>query len=161
MMMTKESDGVSLADAGAVPSNGGAPSYAYGCIEDAFPDVDPEFEPFGYRVLVQIRSPMARTRGGMILPHSSQETEKWNTQIAKVISLGPVAFKNRETLEPWPEGAWVQPGAFVRVPKYGGDRWEVPNPDSELTDMVLFVLFNDSELGGRHIGDPLSVVAYI
>jgi len=88
----------------------------------AFPQTDPGIVPFGSRILVQIRSPMTRTSGGIILDSGSKDTEKWNTQVAKVISVGPLAFKNRTTMDLWPEGHWCKEGDFVRVAKYGGDR---------------------------------------
>jgi hypothetical protein len=79
--------------------------------------------------------------------------------VSKVISLGPVAFRDRDTLDLWPEGAWVIPGAFVRCPKYGGDRWEVNVPGT--MDPALFALFNDLELSGEITGDPLEMVAFL
>ncbi len=130
-----------------------------GTLEFAFPDVEPELLPYGSRILVQIRVPRTMTDGGIVIPHEARETEKWNTQVAKVIALGPVAFKNRDTLEPWKEGEWCQPGAFVRCPKYGGDRWEVPVPGTK--DPALFALFNDLDLVGEFTGDPLKVKAFI
>lgn len=127
-------------------------------LAEAFPDVDPEYRPYGSRVLVQIRTPKTKSAGGIILTADTTDTEKWNTQVAKVLSLGPVAYCNRNTLEPWPEGAWCKPGTFVRVPKYGGDRWE--KTDSEGRS-ALFVVFNDLDIGGEHLGDPTAVKAFI
>src|ERR1700752_4086897 len=85
-------------------------SIAYASFETAFTEADPDLIPFGSDVLVQIRTPRTRTKGGIYLPEESRETDLWNMQVAKVIALGPVAFCNRETLEPWPEGAWCKPG---------------------------------------------------
>jgi co-chaperonin GroES (HSP10) len=133
-------------------------SLDYGSLEDAFPNVPAGLKPYGDKVLVQIRTAMTRTKSGFFLPEDSRESEKWNTQVAKVISLGPVAFKNRDTLEPWLEGAWCVPGTYVRCPKYGGDRWEVPVPGA---DPALFVIFRDVDLVGEIEGDPLAMVAYI
>jgi co-chaperonin GroES (HSP10) len=136
-------------------------SIAYDSLEQAFPVADPDLIPFGTDVLVQIRTPRTRTKGGIYLPEESRETDLWNMQVAKVIALGPVAFHNRETLEPWPEGAWCKPGDYVRVPKYGGDRWWVDVPGSE-DGKALFVLFDDLVMKGRIPEDRvLSVVAYI
>lgn len=131
----------------------------YGSLADAFPDVKPGLKPFGDKVLVQIRTSMKRTKGGLFVPEESRDAEQWNTQVAKVISLGPVAFCNRDTLIPWPEKAWVVPGMFVRVPKYGGDKWEVPVPNC--ADPALFCLFRDIDLVGEIEGDPLAMVAYL
>jgi len=124
----------------------------------AFPDVNPMFEPYGSRVVVQIRNPMKKTKSGLILPEDTQDTEKWNTQVALVRAVGPLAFCNRETMQPWAEGIWCDPGEFVRVPKYGGDRWEVPMGDA---GKALFVVFNDLDIVGRFTGDPLAVKAFI
>jgi hypothetical protein len=72
---------------------------------EAFPDADPGITPFGSRVLVQIRSPKSKTASGIILDSGSRDTEKWNTQVAKVINVGALAFKNRNTMDPWPSTA--------------------------------------------------------
>lgn len=127
-------------------------------LAEAFPAVDPGIQPFGSRVLVQIRNPKQTTASGIIIDPGSKDTEKWNTQVAKVIMLGPLAFKNRNTMESWPEGAWCQPGEYVRVAKYGGDRWEVPYGTRET---ALFVIFNDLDIIGRVTGDPLAIRAFI
>jgi co-chaperonin GroES (HSP10) len=127
-------------------------------IAEAFPAVAAGIQPFGSRVLVQIRTPKRKTAGGIILDTGTRDTEKWNTQVAKVISHGPVAYRNRNNLEPWPEGSWAHPGEFVRVPKYGGDRWEVAINNN---DAALFVIFNDLDIIGKVQGDPLAIRAFI
>ena len=75
-----------------------------------------------------------------------------------MISLGPLAFKNRDTQKTWPEGEWCQPGDFVRVPKYGGDRWEV---SIDRDTSAMFVIFNDLDIIGKIEGDPLAIKAFI
>lgn len=127
-------------------------------LAEAFPAAQAGIQPFGSRVLVQIRSAKQRTASGIILDLGTRDTEKWNTQIGKVISLGPLAFKNRNTQESWPEGDWCKPGDYVRVAKYGGDRWAVP---VEGGDDALFVIFNDLDLIGQVLGDPLAIRAFI
>jgi co-chaperonin GroES (HSP10) len=127
-------------------------------LAEAFPAVDAGVQPFGSRVLVQIRTPRRVSRGGIILSAETQDTEKWNTQVAKVVSVGPLAFKNRNTQESWPEGEWCKTGDFVRVPKYGGDRWEVPITRD---NSAMFVIFNDLDIIGQVTGDPLAVKAFI
>ena len=127
-------------------------------LAEAFPAIDPGIQPFGSRVLVQIRNPKQTTASGIIIDTGSKDTEKWNTQVAKVIMLGPLAFKNRNTMESWPEGDWCKPGEYVRVAKYGGDRWEV---SYDRTQVALFVIFNDLDIIGRVTGDPLAIRAFI
>ena len=127
-------------------------------MREAFPEANPGIVPFGSRVLVQIRTPKTKTASGIIIDNGSRDTEKWNTQVARVVSVGALAFKNRNTMDPWPEGSWCGPGDYVRVPKYGGDRWEVPLPNGE---SALFVIFNDLDIIGQVTGDPLAIRAFI
>lgn len=130
-------------------------------MEEAFPVVDPLHEPCGSSILVQIRSPKLQTKGGIILTTDVQDTIKWNTVTAKVVAIGPVAFRNRTTLETWPEKAWFNVGDFVRVPKYGGDRWEVAFKDGAADNVALFALFNDLDCKARVKGDPRDVIAFV
>jgi len=129
-------------------------------LNEAFPSVEPGLIPFGSRVLVQIRSAKKTSAGGIILHAETRDTEIWNTQIAKVVKVGPLAFKNRNTMEAWPEGKWCKEGEFVRVPKYGGDRWIVPFGNAGEED-ALFVIVNDLDLVGGVVGDPLAIKAFI
>lgn len=131
-------------------------------LRDAFPAVDPGALPVGGRILVQWRrTKKTVTSAGIVLVEETKETEKWNNQVAKVIAVGPLAFKKRDTLEPWPEGNWVEVGDFVRMPKWGGDRWEVPYGDADLGEAVLFSVFNDHEVIAKVTSDPLKVRAFL
>lgn len=148
-----------------IVSIGGKTQLNYDSIDQAFPYVDAGLVPYGTRVLVQKRSPRTVTKGGIIVPDDARDTEFWNTQVAKVIALGPVAFKNRETLQEWKEGAWCREGTYVRVPKYGGDKWFVDLPGAEASrigvDKACFVLYNDLDIIGEITCDPMEVVAYL
>ncbi len=132
-------------------------------LEEAFPNVDPMIKPLGARVLVQLRAVKERvSSAGIVLPEEVKETEKWNTQVGKVLAVGPIAFKKRDSNEPWPEGAWAEVGDFVRVVKWGGDRWEVDYEDENgLKGKALFTFFNDHELIGKVTGDPRVIKAFI
>ena len=129
----------------------------------AFPDVEPGMDPFGGRVIVQLRRVKKKaTNAGIILVEETKESEKWNNMIGKVVSMGPLAFKNRDTMQSWPEGTWAKVGDFVRVPKWGGDRWEIKVPgDDDIEDPVLFMTLNDHELIAKVTGNPLSFKAYV
>lgn len=125
----------------------------------AFPAVDPGAVPLGGRVLLQLRRIKKRSAGGLVLIEETKETEKWNTQLSKLVAVGPLAFKKKDTLEPWPEKAWAEVGDFVRCPRYGGDRFEVAIEGEE--EPALFVIVNDFELIAKVTGDPLRVKAYL
>lgn len=127
-----------------------------------FPDVNAGIKPFGTRVMLQIRSPVHKTRGGVILPEDVGDTELFLTQTAMVRELGPVAFRDRKTLEPWPEGNWVKPGMFVRMPKYNQDKWWVEYEREGLPKgKALFMLINDLDLLGERTGNPFAIAAYV
>ncbi len=125
-------------------------------LKQAFPPADPGVKPLGSRVLVQIRTPMAKTKGGILLTTNDRDTEKDNTQVARVVSCGALAFHNRNTAELWPEGAWCAAGDFVRVPRYGGDRFIVRSGEEN----AIFVLFNDLDLLGVVTGDIDNIKAF-
>lgn len=134
----------------------------YSSLAEAFPDVDSGHEPLGHRVIVQIRVSKGKSAGGILLVKDTKDTEQWNTQVAKVVGIGPLAFHSRNTGTPWPEGAWVEAGDYVRVPKHGGDRWQVtvPGKSSGSDDVVLFAMFDDLHLLAK-VKDPLAVIAFV
>lgn len=111
---------------------------------EVFPNVDSGFEPKGNRVLVQLRKPKSTSKGGILLVQETRATEKYNDTIAKVVSMGSLAYKDPNTMVEWPEGKWCKEGDIVRVIKYGGDRWAVPHEDSE----VVFIVLQDKEIIG-------------
>ena len=129
----------------------------------AFPSVEPGAKPLGGRILVQLRRTKKKTTSaGILLVEETKETEKWNNMVAKVIEIGPIAFCHRDTMQPWPEGSWCVPGDYIRVPKWGGDRWEVKVPgDDDLEDPALFMILNDHEVIAKVTGDPLAMRAFI
>jgi co-chaperonin GroES (HSP10) len=129
----------------------------------AFPSVDPGAKPLGGRILVQLRrSKKKATSAGIILVEETKETEKWQNMVAKVIEIGPLAFKHRDTMQSWPEGSWCAVGDYIRVPKWGGDRWEVKVPgDDDLEDSALFMVLNDHEVIAKLTGNPLAMRAFL
>ena len=129
----------------------------------AFPSVDPGAKPLGGRILVQIRrSKKKTTKGGIMLIEETKETEKWNTQVAKVIEIGSLAFRHRDSMKSWPEGSWCEVGDYIRVPKWGGDRWEVKVPGEDANeDPALFMIINDYEVIAKITGNPLETRAFL
>jgi co-chaperonin GroES (HSP10) len=123
-----------------------------------FPKVEAPYLPFGGRVLVQLKRVPITSRGGIQLTHEAIDVELWNTQVGILIAAGPLAFKSKDDLSPWPEGIWAKVGDFVRTPKFGGDRIEVELPGTE--EKILFATFNDHELLGL-IKDPLKIRAFV
>ena len=128
-------------------------------LEELFPVVDPEFKPFGAKVMVQLRRTVNKTRSGIILTEDTTDTEAWNTQISKVIYLGPLAYKSRNDASAWPEGSWAKEGDFVRFARWVGDRLTIKMDDGGKPVVILIV--NDHDLIGQYTGDPRLVRTFI
>jgi len=128
----------------------------------AFPDVPAGQAPLGGRVIVQLRR-IKKNAGKIILVEETKENEKWNNMIGRVVAIGPLAYRNRDTMATRPEGSWAQIGDFVRVPRWGGDRWERPVVGEENGDLnpVLFMTINDHEVISKITDDPLSFKVYV
>lgn len=116
-------------------------------LQEAFPKASHGWDPLGDRVLVQLRTPKLKTASGILLTAESKDQEKWMTSIGKIVALGPLAFRDRTTRKPWPEGIWAEVGDFIRCPKFGGDRWEVPlGREWDLDLVARFSVFRDTEI---------------
>ncbi len=128
-------------------------------LDDLFPAVDPGHKPAGRKVLVQLRRTMERTRGGIILPDEERDAREVTETCGKVIALGPMAFRDAETGQLWPNpqqprepsdgfdgfliaqpsrGTWCDIGDLTRWTKYGGDKFQVNG--------TWFKFFDDRDL---------------
>jgi len=129
-------------------------------MEEAFPPVKLDFRPFGTRIVVQLKRVLSKSKGGILLDRSTKDTEAWNTQIGKVLAMGPLAFKNRGTGAVWPEGMWAEIGQFVRFARHVGDRYSHPAPEDG-GDPIPLLILNDADLIGEYLGDPRTVRAFL
>jgi hypothetical protein len=170
--------------AATILTNTNSITFDYDGLSEAFPDVDPGLKPLGNLGVFMIRRPKMMSAGGIIIDGTGTDNpravEYYNTQVAKVIALGPTAFKSvrnvdgEEKIFDWPEGPWFKPGDYVRVPKYGGDRFSVKatvkefRPDGrggknavEVVDEIIFAVFKVRDIQGVITGNPLSIKAYL
>lgn len=114
---------------------------------ECFPVVDPGIEVAGDRVLVQLRREKISSKGGIILVDETKQTLRFNETVAKVVQIGPLAYKSPDTMEPWPEGPWCNVGDLVRTIKYGGDRFVVDPDDGGAP--VVFITVQAREVISR------------
>lgn len=129
-----------------------------------FPSIDPGVDALGDRVLVQLRIAKSKTDSGIVLVQDTRDFNKENTALARVVSMGPLAYKNRDTAQEWPEGMWVSVGDIVMVTRWGGSRFEVPLPAGDVKtsipgfdlsevetekEYVVFALFRDYEIQSK------------
>jgi co-chaperonin GroES (HSP10) len=106
---------------------------------ECFPVIDCGVEVVGDRVLVQLRREKTTSKGGIILVDETKQTLRFNETVAKVVQIGPLAYKNLDDLTPWIEGPWCKEGDLVRTIKYGGDRFVV-NPEDGGAPVVFITL---------------------
>jgi co-chaperonin GroES (HSP10) len=130
-------------------------------LEEAFPVVDFRHIPLHNTLIVQYPTPKTVSKGGIVVVEETRTIIQANQQIVKVVAVGPVAFKNRETLEQWPEGAWCKEGDFVRVGKYTPDKWEIKLGANGDEGVAIFGLIEDLNIRAKVTGDPLTIMAYI
>lgn len=113
-------------------------------VKQHFPEVDPGVIPCGPQILVQLRTVTSKTKGGIILAEETKDFNNGNTQLAMVVSMGGIAYRNRDTGERWKEGVWVNIGDIVIMPRWGGFRFEVPVPGTD--DKATFCIYADHEV---------------
>ena len=112
-------------------------------IEKHFPSIDPGAKPVGNQVMIQLRT-VPKKVGSIVLVEDTRDFNQGNTQVARVVRVGQIAFKNRETGQEWKEGAWAQVGDIVLAPRYGGFRFEIPLPNDE--GEAIFAIINDFDI---------------
>ena len=112
--------------------------------QESFPTIDPGIEVAEDRVLVQLRREKMKSKGGIIFVDETKQTLKFNETVAKVIQIGPLAYRSPDTLEPWVEGPWCNVGDLVRTIKYGGDRFVVDAEDGD--GPVVFITLQAREI---------------
>lgn len=113
-------------------------------IKEHFPDVDPGAKPCGPQIMVQLRTVKKQSTGGIILATETREFNQGNTQVARVVRVGQIAFRDRSSGDLWKEGAWAEVGDIVLAPRYGGFRFEVQIPGTE--DEAIFAIINDTDI---------------
>ena len=84
-----------------------------------YPDVDHGIVPLGGMVLVMGKFVAENTSSGIYIPDEFRAMESHDVQLGRVVAMGPLAYKNKDTLEPWKEGQWVDVGDYVFVPRTG------------------------------------------
>ena len=86
-------------------------------IEQPDPDVLPSLP--GFHVLVRPVAVKSLTKGGIIIPDSTKEDMSYLTTIGKVLSLGDLAYGDRDK---FPKGSWCKEGDYVCYGKHTGTK---------------------------------------
>lgn len=112
--------------------------------EKHFPNVEPGSRPTGNQIMVQLRTVPKKSTGGIILANETKEFNQGNTQVARLVKVGNIAFHDRGSGDLWKEGAWAEVGDLVLCPRYGGFRFEVAIPGTD--EEAIFAIINDYDI---------------
>ena len=104
-------------------------------LDAAFPVIDPGSAPIADRIIVQYRQPVQK--GAIKINPQEIHARIYNEHVAKVIAIGATAFRNQDTGEAWPEGAWYEVGQYVHIPAMLPARWKIEAGDKQATFVML------------------------
>ena len=102
--------------------------------------------PSGWRLLVLPFSPREKTKGGILIAQESLDKLRIATNCGYVISMGPLAYHDKEK---FPTGPWCKTGDWVIFARYAGSRLPIEGGEVRI--------LNDEEILGT-IKDPESVL---
>ena len=104
--------------------------------------------PSGWRLLVLPFSPREKTKGGLLIAQESLDKLRIATNCGYVVSIGPLAYHDKEK---FPTGPWCKKGDWVIFARYAGSRLPIEGGEVRI--------LNDDEILGT-IKDPESVLHY-
>ena len=102
--------------------------------------------PSGWRLLVLPFSPREKTKGGVLIAQESLDKLRIATNCGYVVSMGPLAYHDKEK---FPTGPWCKKGDWVIFARYAGSRLPIEGGEVRI--------LNDDEVLGT-IKDPESVL---
>ena len=102
--------------------------------------------PSGWRLLVLPFSPREKTKGGILIAQESLDKLRIATNCGYVVSMGPLAYHDREK---FPTGPWCKKGDWVVFARYAGSRLPIEGGEVRI--------LNDDEVLGT-IKNPEAVL---
>ena len=94
--------------------------------------------PTGWRLLVLPYAGPKKTKGGLILTDTTNETIQMTTVCAYVLKVGELAYKDKEK---FPDGPWCSKGDWVIFGRYAGSRFKIEGGEVRI--------LNDDEIIAR------------
>ena len=104
--------------------------------------------PSGWRLLVLPFTPREKTKGGILIAQESLDKLRIATNCGYVLSMGPLAYQDKEK---YPTGPWCKVGEWVIFARYAGSRLPIEGGEVRI--------LNDDEVLGT-IKDPESVLSH-
>jgi len=124
-------------------------------LDARFPKIDPGIIPLGGQVVLQIALvPDTILSSGIILTSDVQQNEQYARKSAKVIAMGPVAFKSKLTGELWTgmsddetSDYNINLNDYVISPHVAGSRYQLKLDENDPNSkMIHFVACKDTEV---------------
>ena len=78
--------------------------------------------PTGYRILVLPYAGPKKTKGGIILADTTQETIQMTSVCGLVLKMGNLCYRDKEK---FPLGAWCKTNDWVIFSRYAGSRFKI------------------------------------
>jgi len=97
-------------------------------------------EPKGWKILIVPYTPPNKTKGGILLPESTQKIEELAATIGYVAALGPDAYSDENKFL---TGPWCKRGDYILFGRYAGARIIMQGEDDD--DLPLRII-NDDEV---------------
>jgi len=85
--------------------------------------------PSGWRLLVLPFTPREKTKGGILIAQESLDKLRVATNCGYVLSMGPLAYQDKEK---YPTGPWCKVGDWVVFARYAGSRIEIEGGEVRL-----------------------------
>lgn len=99
--------------------------------------------PTGYRLLVLPYAGPKKTKGGIYLADTTQETIQMTTVCAYVLKMGDLCYKDKEK---FPNGPWCNKGDWVIFGRYAGSRFKIEGGEVRiLNDDEIIAKINNPE----------------
>ena len=99
--------------------------------------------PTGYRLLVLPYAGHKKTKGGLYLADTTQDTIQMTTVCAYVLKVGDQAYKDESK---FPNGPWCEKGDWIIFGRYAGSRFKIEGGEVRiLNDDEIIAKINNPE----------------
>ena len=99
--------------------------------------------PTGYRLLVLPYAGPEKTKGGLYLADTTQDTIQMTTVCAYVLKVGDQAYKDESK---FPNGPWCKKGDWIIFGRYAGSRFKIEGGEVRiLNDDEIIARINNPE----------------
>ena len=101
-------------------------------------------------ILVRPAKVEKTSKGGIIKPDMTTEAEHYHQVEGTILKLGPYAFTDRETAEPFKK-EWNKVGDRIMFPRYGSQRYaiaEIGDDGVEVINGISLMFIKDMKITG-------------